>query len=117
MDVSSINQLGRVQQTGEVRQYPTGLGGTQQEQAIAGGEEDKKVSKADLQKEIDNLNKFIQTSNTHLKFTLHEGLQEYFVQIIDDRTNEVVREVPSSKILDLAAKIHEMIGILVDEKR
>ncbi|MDT3417895.1 MULTISPECIES: flagellar protein FlaG [Brevibacillus] len=74
-------------------------------------------SREQLEKEIGNLNKFLQTSNTHLKFTLHEELNEYYVQIIDDQTQEVVREVPSKKILDLVAKIHEMIGLLVDEKR
>jgi flagellar protein FlaG len=83
--------------------------------AVAGG--DRSLSREHLEKQVETLNKFVQSSNTHLRFTLHEKLNEYFVQIVDDQTNEVVREVPSKKILDFVAKIHEMIGILIDEKR
>jgi flagellar protein FlaG len=75
------------------------------------------VSKEQLVKEIESLNKFIQTTSTHLRFTFHEELNEYYVQIVDDQTNEVIREVPPKKILDMVAKMHEMIGLLIDEKR
>ncbi|UYZ14005.1 flagellar protein FlaG [Brevibacillus sp. WF146] len=80
-------------------------------------EQPNAVSKEQILKGIDSLNKFIQTTSTHLKFTFHEKLNEYYVQIVDDQTNEVIREVPSKKILDMVAKMHEMIGLLIDEKR
>ncbi|MGQ7277809.1 flagellar protein FlaG [Brevibacillus thermoruber] len=78
---------------------------------------ERAYSKEQLEREIDNLNKYLQTSRTHLKFTLHEGLNEYYVQVVDDQTNQVIREVPPKKILDMVEKFHELIGILVDERR
>ncbi|GEB31391.1 flagellar protein FlaG [Brevibacillus parabrevis] len=74
-------------------------------------------SKSNLQAEIAGINKWLQSTNTHVKFTLHEDLNEYYVQIINDQTNEVIREIPSKKMMDMVAKMHEMIGLLVDEKR
>ncbi|MFJ9501234.1 flagellar protein FlaG [Brevibacillus centrosporus] len=78
---------------------------------------EKKASKADMERQIESLNKFMMSSTTHLKFTLHEKLNEYYVQIVSDTDNTVVREIPSKKMMDMVAQMHEMIGLLVDEKR
>lgn len=75
-------------------------------------------SEKELGKAVDDLNKWVQqTQSTHLQFRLHEKLKEYYVEIVDDSTKEVIRQVPSKKIMDVAAKMQEMIGLLVDEKR
>lgn len=81
------------------------------------GAGEKVLSKEELSKEIDGMNKWLQATNTHVKFTLHEKLNEYYVQVINDQTMEVIREIPSKKMMDMVAKIHEMVGLLVDEKR
>ena len=39
------------------------------------------------------------------------------VKVVDTETKEVVREIPSEKILDILANILEMAGLLVDERR
>lgn len=74
-------------------------------------------SKEEISKEIDGINKWLQTTNTHLRFTLHEELNEYYVQVINDQTQEVIREIPSKKVMDMVAKFHELVGLLVDERR
>ncbi|MGD8190278.1 flagellar protein FlaG [Brevibacillus ginsengisoli] len=79
--------------------------------------QETKVDKDRLKKELDGLNKWLQFSNTHLKFQLHDELKEYYVEVVDDQTNEVIREIPSKKMMDMVAQMHKMIGILVDEKR
>jgi flagellar protein FlaG len=78
---------------------------------------EKQPTRKELEREVENLNKFLQSSTTHIKFTLHEELNEYYVQVINDQTNEVIREIPSKKVMDMVAKMHEMIGLLIDEKR
>ncbi|MED1952368.1 flagellar protein FlaG [Brevibacillus centrosporus] len=81
------------------------------------GVQEKELSKAELTKEIKGINKWLETTNTHVKFTLHDKLNEYYVQVINDQTNEVIREIPSKKMMDMVAKMHEMVGLLVDERR
>ncbi|RNB53862.1 flagellar protein FlaG [Brevibacillus gelatini] len=91
--------------------------GVQQQENKAPVQTDKHFSKADIERQVESLNKFMQSSTTHLKFTLHEELNEYYVQVVSDIDNTVVREIPSKKMMDMVAKMHEMIGLLVDEKR
>lgn len=76
----------------------------------------KKENRKDIERAMENLNKFFQPNNTHLKFTLHERLNEYYVQIVDGN-DQVVREIPSKKMMDMVANMKETLGILFDEKR
>jgi flagellar protein FlaG len=39
------------------------------------------------------------------------------VKVIDNETQEVIQEIPPEKILDMVAKMWEVAGILVDERR
>lgn len=113
MDIGVTSSLGRTAAKTD--------GGQAQAEAsvkpVRQSEGEKAVSKEELSKEIDGINKWLQTTNTHIKFTLHEELNEYYVQVINDQTQEVIREIPSKKMMDMVAKIHEMVGLLVDEKR
>jgi len=86
-----------------------------QSETVSGTEKQDLLPK--LEKAVEALNKWLQTETTHLRFQLHEQLNEYYVEVVNDETNEVIRQVPPKKILDLAAKMQEMIGLLVDEKR
>ncbi|HBK67556.1 MAG TPA: flagellar biosynthesis protein FlaG, partial [Firmicutes bacterium] len=38
------------------------------------------------------------------------------VQVIEANTEEIITEIPPEKILDLVARIEEMIGLMVDKK-
>ena len=39
------------------------------------------------------------------------------IKVINDDTDEVIREIPPEKSLKMLQKMWEMAGILVDEKR
>jgi flagellar protein FlaG len=65
---------------------------------------------------IASMNKFMENSPTSLKFEFHEKLNEYYVKIIDDKTKEVVREIPPKKMLDFYAAMTEFLGLMVDKK-
>ncbi|WML46069.1 flagellar protein FlaG [Neobacillus sp. PS3-40] len=65
---------------------------------------------------VKGLNDFLQPAHTSIKFKLHEKLNEYYVTIVDDITNEVVKEIPAKKLLDTYADMAEHLGLLVDKK-
>ena len=56
-------------------------------------------------------------NNTIAEFGIHEGTNRVTIKIKDKDTDEIIREVPAEKTLDLIQKAWEMAGILVDEKR
>lgn len=79
--------------------------------------ENKVNPKEELEKVVNGMNDFLKASpNTHLKFQFHDELNEYYVTIIDDVTQEIVREIPPKKMLDMFAAMTEYIGLMVDKK-
>ena len=76
----------------------------------------KEISKEKLEEIVKGMNEFLQPSHTSLKFAVHEDLKEYYVQLIDDRTKEVVREIPPKKLLDMYAAMMKFVGLIVDRK-
>lgn len=66
---------------------------------------------------IEKANRAISGANRRFEFSIHEKTKEIMVKVIDSDTNEVIREIPPEKILDMVAKMWEMSGIMVDERR
>lgn len=54
--------------------------------------------------------------NVNMNFSVHEASDRVMVTITDDKTGDVIREIPSSEILNIAAKLNEMVGLLFDQK-
>ena len=75
------------------------------------------ISDKQLMKAIEKAVKQIQGSYTYLEFTVHEATRQIAVKVHDRDTGEVIREIPPEKTLDFVAKLWEMAGILVDERR
>ncbi|WP_338751548.1 flagellar protein FlaG [Bacillus sp. FJAT-52991] len=73
-------------------------------------------SKAEMERVIQGMNDFLKPSNLHVKFEFHDELEEYYVTMVNDVTQEVIREIPSRKLLDMYAAMTKYLGILVDEK-
>lgn len=75
------------------------------------------VSEKSVIKAIENANKVTLTHNTRAEFSVHEVTKDIMVKIVDSDTGEVLREFPPKKFLDLIAKLWDLAGIVVDERR
>ena len=65
----------------------------------------------------DNIQKNLNTLHTvKMNFSVHEASDRLMVTISDEKTGEVIREIPSSEILNLAARLDEMVGLLFDQR-
>ena len=47
----------------------------------------------------------------------NKNIDRASIKVVDADTNEVIREIPPEKSLDMLQKMWEMAGILVDERR
>lgn len=79
-------------------------------------ESEPEVSKEKLQQAVDAVNDFFENNHSELKFLFHEGLEQYYVQLVNSETEEVVREIPSKKLLDVYYEMQKLVGMIVDEK-
>ncbi len=66
---------------------------------------------------IERANKALEGVYTSFEFSIHDETHEIMVKVLNRETKEVIREIPPEKLLDMVAKMWEMAGILVDEKR
>lgn len=72
--------------------------------------------KADYEEMIEEASAALKAVNTELSFRMHEGTGRPFIQLVELETNEVIREIPPEKMLDILAGIWEWAGIIVDRK-
>ena len=55
-------------------------------------------------------------TNVDLQFSVHEASGEVMVTVREQDSGEVIREIPPSEILDLEARLGEMVGFLFDRR-
>lgn len=72
---------------------------------------------ARLEKAVSYANDLLkQSTQTYLKFELHEQLNQFYVKVVNQQTDEVIREVPPKKLLDIFAAMASSLGLIVDKK-
>jgi flagellar protein FlaG len=70
-----------------------------------------------IEDEVKRLNETAYLYNIGLRFSIHEETSRVVVQVYNREDNEVIRQIPPEKILNLVAQIQQMIGLLIDEER
>ena len=98
-----------------IAEYQTKESSTSQEM----GEKNpyKEPSAADndrIKKALKEMN--AQLPNSEAKFGIHEETNRVMIKLVDKDTQEVIKEFPPEKTLDMIAKCMELAGVLVDEK-
>lgn len=68
-----------------------------------------------IRKAVEQLNKNMPHSEAVYGF--HDDTNRVTIKIVDKDTKEVIKELPPEKTLDMIARVWELAGLLVDEKR
>ena len=76
---------------------------------------DAQASESQIKKAVEEINK--KANNSEAVFGIHEGTNKVTIKIVDKQTKETIKEFPPEKTLDMIAKVWEMAGLMVDEKR
>ncbi|MBV4445935.1 flagellar protein FlaG [Clostridium tyrobutyricum] len=77
---------------------------------------EKNTTLSSLKDAVDHANKISDEMQTHLKFEIYGKFNDIVVQILDNDTNKVVREVPPKKLIDMVEKFCELSGFFMDKK-
>ncbi|MFJ7735960.1 flagellar protein FlaG [Lysinibacillus sp. NPDC097287] len=73
-------------------------------------------TKAKVQEAVNKMNEMLEVNHSASKFMYHEGLERYYVTVVNRDTDEVVKEIPPKKLLDAFYEMQKMLGMIVDEK-
>ena len=114
VQVASLPPIG-----GKGNSNNTGQPGQQQDRGAV--QTDQEVAPDKIKAAVDDLNKTVKQASpmhhTQLSFKYHEDTNRISITVTDSDTDEVIREIPPEKTLDMLAKAWEMAGLLVDERR
>lgn len=104
-DVQSVQQIQKAQ--------------IQQDQA-AQSSADQKTSKTASQEQmnqlIDQLNQSLNPFNTTLKFGFDNKSDDFYVSVVDTKSNRMLRRFPLEQAEKLLPKMQEVNGLLFDQK-
>lgn len=110
LSVTHINNTSTVKEISPIRIQTASQNQSQDEMSYL-------ERKAEIKRAVTGINEFLKaTPSTNLQFKFHEDLGEYYVALVDELTNEVVREIPPKKMLDMFAAMTDYIGLMVDKK-
>ena len=84
-------------------------------QADSNEQNKEQPSTEQIRKAVEQLNRNL--SNSEAVFGIHEDTNRVMIKIVDKSTKEVIKELPPEKTLDMIAKVWELAGILIDERR
>lgn len=76
----------------------------------------RQVTEKEVKTAADKLNKLFEGKDTHVEYEFIGKSRTMSVKIIDDKTKDVIKEIPPKKIIEMIDKLCELAGIMVDEK-
>lgn len=65
---------------------------------------------------VNKLNEFMEFSQRDSKFVFHKDLKKYYVELVDTKTKEVIKEIPPKKLLDAYYEMQKLIGKMFDKQ-
>lgn len=69
-----------------------------------------------LDKQVKTVNELLETSKTAIRFSVHDDLGRTFVQVVNQDSDEIIKEIPSEEFLDMVASMLKFAGLIVDER-
>lgn len=115
VDVAAASQA--TQEAAKVDSTINAIENAQEKGASNNGEQQKEstASQKQLREAVSQMRKNL--TNEEAVFGFHDDTNRVTIKIVDKKTKEVIKELPPEKTLDMIARVWDMAGILVDEKR
>ena len=74
------------------------------------------VDAGELASAIEKVQDFTKTLANELKFNIDEDSGQMVVKIVDSATDEVIRQIPSEEMLEIAKALDQIQGLLIKQK-
>lgn len=80
------------------------------------GEQKETVTQEKVEEAVRSINEFLHTQQKSSKFVFHEGLDKYYVKLVNAETEEIIKEIPPERLLNAFYEMQKLAGMIVDEK-
>lgn len=86
----------------------TGAGSAAQQSAL---------SQQDLTQTVEQINEALQMfSSNSLEFSVDDDTESVVVKVVDKETQEVIRQIPSEEVLNIAKALDKLQGLLIKDQ-
>ena len=86
------------------------------EKALQEKAKEQRLSNEELAEAVQDIQSRLEVVGTRLGFSIHEETEDIVVEITNRESGELIRQIPSDEVLELRARLDELVGILFDEK-
>lgn len=94
------------------------VGGLQSNAVAASSALEKQgaISPEDVDQAVQQINETLQAFSQKLEFSVDKDTEAFVVKVVDKETREVIRQIPSEEMLNLAKALDKLQGLLIEDK-
>jgi len=81
---------------------------TAAQRGASNGEPDRKT----VESAVERLKNFVQSSNSDVQFSIDEESGLRVIKVVDKETKEVVRQLPSKEVVEMAKTLDKLQGLI-----
>ncbi|MFT8313952.1 MAG: flagellar protein FlaG [Clostridium sp.] len=123
MDVSNISQ-GRLATSGSSQTISneknvyvnTSNSNNGKQNSAENKTQDGQITESQVKDVVDKMNKLLDGENTHVEYEAHKGMWNAVIKIMDNKTDEVVTQIPAKQVVDAMENLYNSVGIIMDKK-
>jgi flagellar protein FlaG len=71
---------------------------------------------AELAKAVEAVNKSLDSRSQAIEFSIDDTDKRPIIKVVDQQTKEVIRQIPSEEMLEIARALHKAQGLLINHK-
>lgn len=86
------------------------------DQALTPRQESPAITQEMQKDAVDKLNDFVRITHHALEFSVDEDSGRQLIKLIDTKTKEVIRQIPSEEALQIAKALDKFQGLLIHNK-
>ncbi|MFZ6772252.1 flagellar protein FlaG [Undibacterium sp. SXout7W] len=76
----------------------------------------KKIDASQIEKAVADINKAMQSHSQDLRFSVDTDSKRVVVKIIDQQTNQVLRQIPTEEALEISKSLDKLKGVLIKQE-
>jgi flagellar protein FlaG len=78
--------------------------------------QDKTKVAENLKSTVKELNDQMDKLDTNVKFGFNDEISLMYVNVMEKSTGKTIRKIPTEEVMDLSAKMKEIVGMIFDKK-
>lgn len=107
--ITAITNINKLQTTTASRQ-------NLKEVQLQYDEAEENVDIEKIEQAVSKVNEHLLGVNAHFQYRIHEGTERIMIKLVDTETNNVIKEIPPEKMLDVVAEIWKRVGLIIDKQ-